>query len=890
MTLRINSLGLNQPYSRQIAMRANSERTVQAQEQIQSQPEYTLTDVFKQEHKKNGLVERAYNGVKNLTGLGTGSKKVKATIAKAENGEISEEEAQKTIDKYRLSQASSAQILGDGVSIAASGATFFALNKYGKYITAGVKVNKPVEEFATKALKLAGKEAKGEEKVLVEKIIKRVNTTLSTIKSNKRMMAITIGATAVVGAITKTFISKINRIGSKEFKVDKKDFNGAVTPEDKKAYKAAKKAARKAKRRANWRNRFSGAINGLLMPVNLLGGAIGVPTYLIGNSLNRYFIGTKTEEKKSMKGYAENLKNDAALHAGLAIATAIPMYKKANWTKLFNENIEKATKKLADARLAKPEFSSKTAFDEIKDLTLDNSEIQAILNNPNLTNEQKAQKIIENNIFAAKMKQIDTEDAIGRVLKDSCPATRSFRNADGIWDFTNAQKYIDEKLGEGYKISKNLGVGTVAETYLATDPKGNEVCVKILKEGITAEKIEADAKAIEKMIDALSDDVANTQKKDFLRRNLEDLKEGILGEIDFENEKRAALQIAKATSKAKVVKPIEVKNGVYIMEKAEGITLSSFLDINRLFAQKEAAEKLGRDASEIIEEINRLKERIPAFKDVKFDKKDTQYLLDEYQKVFIEQFHKIDPSGKTIHGDIHPGNIFINPEALKSRKGHLFTLIDTGNAINMSADQSIRALNISKYIDNGNVEEIAEYVLDGAKYPGKTKEEAKKLIVDELNKLFFDNKTQLEGHMYEAKVLGITDNIMQKLQIIPGSTQLNLNKTRTSATMSLEQIKDALQEIESIKVGEAIMNGNKVTAGIEGSKMIAKGMIRNKAYEAAISAQEKANLKGLTAEQVRKIKNNPTALKTNSEEYITYKLKQNILPREIFEKLSEELQ
>ena len=72
--------------------------------------------------------------------------------------------------------------------------------------------------------------------------------------------------------------------------------------------------------------------------------------------------------------------------------------------------------------------------------------------------------------------------------------------------------------------------------------------------------------------------------------------------------------------------------------------------------------------------------------------------------------------------------------------------------------------------------------------------------------------------------------------------------------------------------------------------MIAKGMIRDKAYEAAISAQEKANLKGLTAEQVRKIKNNPTALKTNSEEYITYKLKQNILPREIFEKLSEELQ
>ena len=843
-----------------------------------------LRDEFVHQHKKNGLIERLYNSIKNVTGLGTGSKKVNAVIANAEKGEITEEEALKTIKKYRDSQQTSAQILGDGASIAASGATFFALNKYGKYITAGVKVNKPLEDFFTKFLKAAGKEAKGKEKVLLDRIVKVVDTTLSTIKSSNKMMAITIGTTAIVGAMTKAFVSKINRVGSKEFKVDKKDYNGAKTAEDKQAYKTAKKAARKAKRRANWRNRFSGAVNGLMMPISLLGGAIAAPAYVVGNSLNRYFIGTKTEDKKSMKGYVENIKNDAVLHTGIAIATAIPMFKKANWTKLFNDNIKKATDNLANAKLQKPEFTSKSAFDEIKDLTLKNKEISEILKNTKLTNEEKAQKIIENNIFAAKMKQIDTEDAVGRVLKDSCPATRCSRNPNGTWDFTNAQNYINEKLGEGYKITKNLGVGTVAETYLVKDPKGNEVCVKILKDGISAEKIEADAKAIEKMIDTLPDKVANTQKKDYLRRNLEDLKEGILGEIDFENERKAALQIAKATTKAKVVKPIEVKNGVYIMEKAEGITLSSFLDINKLFAQKEEAEKLGGDASRIIKEINRLKERIPEFKDINFDKKDAQYLLNEYQKVFIEQFHKIDPSGKTIHGDIHPGNIFINPEALRTRKGHLFTLIDTGNAINMSADQSIRALNISKYIDNGNVNEIAEYVLEGAKYPGKTKEEAKKLIVDELKKLFFDNKTQLDGHLYEAKVLGITDNIMQKHQIIPGTTQLNLNKTRKSATTSLEQIKQAIQEIENIKINSA---KNDTEFVLEATKNTAKNMARKKAYEAVISAQEKANLKGLTAEQVRKIKNNPTALQTNSEEYITYKLKQNIIPREIVDELNK---
>ena len=43
--------------------------------------EKTLKDEFVSQHKKNGLVERLYNGIKNLTGLGTGSKKVKQAIA-----------------------------------------------------------------------------------------------------------------------------------------------------------------------------------------------------------------------------------------------------------------------------------------------------------------------------------------------------------------------------------------------------------------------------------------------------------------------------------------------------------------------------------------------------------------------------------------------------------------------------------------------------------------------------------------------------------------------------------------------------------------------------------------------------------------------------------------
>ena len=73
-----------------------------------------LTDSFVSEKRKNnGLVERLYNKIKNVTGLGTGTKKVEADIEKANKGEITQEQAQNTIQKYSSSQETSAQLLGD---------------------------------------------------------------------------------------------------------------------------------------------------------------------------------------------------------------------------------------------------------------------------------------------------------------------------------------------------------------------------------------------------------------------------------------------------------------------------------------------------------------------------------------------------------------------------------------------------------------------------------------------------------------------------------------------------------------------------------------------------------------------------------------------------------
>lgn len=76
--------------------------------------EYTIEDLkeeYEQIQKEQGIVGKAWNGIKNalpfLSKLGCqGSNEIEEIIAKAENGEISIEEAKEAIEKYKKNQES----------------------------------------------------------------------------------------------------------------------------------------------------------------------------------------------------------------------------------------------------------------------------------------------------------------------------------------------------------------------------------------------------------------------------------------------------------------------------------------------------------------------------------------------------------------------------------------------------------------------------------------------------------------------------------------------------------------------------------------------------------------------------------------------------------------
>ena len=402
--------------------------------------ELTIQDEFVNQHKKNGLFERLYNGIKNLTGLGTGSKKVQTAIKKAENGEITEDEAKATIDKYRKSQVNGAQAFGDLMSVGASGLTFFGIRKKLKLESAKAILN---EQF----YKNQGSDIFNIPKKYNEKLCKLA-------KSKSKLMLLAAAGAALVGGFVKNGLLKINRIGSEEFKTDKKKYNGAKTPYEKTAYKFEKKTKRKERRRTNFRNFVSGAVNGLMMPISLLGGAIaGVPLYLAGNSLNRYFIGNREEKNKSFNSYIDNLKNDGITHAVLAAAIAVPMIKKGRYTAVFDKNLKNATDRLLKAELKDSGFNTRSTYDELQDILLDSDDIRKILWSSDDVATQ-IQNLTKENIFAVKMKQIANDASpIAIALKENCPATRTLEEA---------QVYINNALGSGYKLEKCLGVGTIA--------------------------------------------------------------------------------------------------------------------------------------------------------------------------------------------------------------------------------------------------------------------------------------------------------------------------------------------------------------------------------------------------------------------------------------------
>lgn len=832
-----------------------------------------VRDEFVREKKNNGLIRKFYNFLKNTTHIGLGSKAVDKEIEKYEKGQITEEQVKNTISKYKSSQQNSVQVAGDTASAAVTISGYMLANNFIKKYKAMDKLN--ALPHYLKGIKEGAK---------ISGFIKKLDSMLQS-KSKATMLMLPV--LAIAGGMTKLFVTKAERIGSKEFKVNKKEFT------DKKELKAEKKKARKARRKTNFKNFLTGAVNGLLAPVTAIaGGIVGVPAYILATTGLRYQVNNKGD--KSLKDFAQVFKDNAVVNSLATLAVAIPAFKKANYSHVLGKNLNKVVENLSGVKLAFPDLpSSKSAYQELEDILINSEPVQKIINPTGnsvyLALDDRITALTEENIFAVKFLQIKNKGLLtgkynnymelSDALRECCPPTRTLEEA---------QAHINKLWGSSdYTVSKLLGVGTIAETYLAKDKTGKEVCIKVLKNGINAEKIAKDKEKFVKLItgDIPADKLNDNQK--YLLKNIEDLADGIAKEVDFVNEMNAAKELKKYTQVADVVVPKDVKPGIYIMEKAPGIsikTLVDYYDCERDLKWLRRDLKKHPESGDVIQnmikveeqKLHTIKSRAPEFEDFDLTPAQIKKLLKTYIDLQVEQFAKIDKNGKVIHADIHPGNIFINLEALKSGKGKLLTLIDTGNTVKLSKEQAMASLKVVGFIKNGNTKDLTNIVLQDAILPkGLSKEDAFVKVEKDLKTIFFDNKTKIDSMNMET-FYALSDNILRKYNIIPNNTQLNLNKAKVSAKNSFENLFESFfeQKYGNKSLDEAT-KAEIVATVAQATKDMADIGVK---YQSANSVQETKNLFQMSLKEAWNFLRNKNMLKTNSVEHLTYTMKQN-MPR-----------
>ena len=359
---------------------------------------------------------------------------------------------------------------------------------------------------------------------------------------------------------------------------------------------------------------------------------------------------------------------------------------------------------------------------------------------------------------------------------------------------------------------------------------------------------------------------------------------GISKEVDFKNEMEAAKELKKHCKVADVVVPHAAKDGIYVMERAQGISVKTLVDYYNCERQLTWVKKYAeshpdnswceREISRLEEQMRKIKSRAPEFDDFEMTPAQIKKLLNSYIKLQIEQFSKIDKNGKVIHADIHPGNIFINLKNLQSGKGKLFTLIDTGNVVKLTKEQAKASMRVIPYIKNGNYKELAKISLDGAVLPkGLSEADALAKVEADMKKFFFDSETKIESMNIDT-FYALSDNILRKYNIIPNNTQLNLNKAKTSALNSFEDLLESFfSKKYADKLGEDMSRTEQVKTG---TRMVGDIMSIFAKYKSAQTLQETKNLFQMDLKEAWNYLRNPNRLKTNSEDYLTYEMKQSM--------------
>ncbi len=677
----------------------------------QDQQVQQLVDLNKKIYRRQGLIGKGLDAIKSVLGFGNCQKNALQTIEGYKAGKFDYNTAEKHLKDYQYTQRDASEIALDTMT-GAAGFGIYSLAQKAKVFTSP----------------FMGAKAGG--------------------KAGKLVTPISIGIAVISGMILKPILRFIDRI--------------YLTHKEKKDNKTF------------WKDVLSGGLDGAMAPVAALkGGLLGVPLVFGENTLQRYLL-VKRDDKKSTKDFIEKQKDNLGIKVASGAFLAYKSHKLDKSIKSWNSAITKALENVKDLKPFEKVQANSDFMELAKQaqLLLDPKFAMDILSDSK-TIEDKMRAIEAKNIFLPKFLQTIPENILGMFgnsgmeimglkianfddlakivtrFKSDCPQSRTAKEA---------QEFISQTYGNKYQIinDKALGVGTVAETFLAKDTAtGKEVVLKFLKKGMSLEKIEKDRTDFINLIKEANKD--NPEQVNFIMRKINSLYDAWAVEVDLAKEMEATQILGKNAVHYNAVKPIEVKNNIYVMEKAPGIQFNEFID-DMLKQNKKISEK------------------------------EFFSIITNYMQVFFEQLLSVPKKGiKVTHADPHPGNVFIDI----TNKQKPFTFIDTGNVLRYSPEEAIEnALNHLDYFI-GNTKGIAKALLRNANLPeGMTKEQALELVEKGLNERVYNGHTNLVGANLFKEVNNVGLKIMDENSIIPNQNNTNLLKAEITYISNLTCLND----------------------------------------------------------------------------------------------------
>lgn len=556
----------------------------------------------------------------------------------------------------------------------------------------------------------------------------------------KKTTAIGLGASVITGAVLKPTLSLIDGLGDKT----------------------------NSPKRSILNNAGLGALNGLASPLLAATNMFLAIPALVGINTGVRFL--SDGKQKNLNDFVELQRDNILFHIPEMFVLGLIAAKGKGSIKSWEKACQKAQENVQEQKTFELPYSRKDSLEQvIKNLNEEQQKEMFIKILPIFQQENfNANSIVNMNIFIAKFlqtipdKQIDAVKNIGKMdipqelkdiiktLKGACPPS---------YTPSEAQAVIRRAFGTKYNIIKStpLGVGTVAETYLAKDMEtGKEVVIKFMKKGMSKEKIEADRKQALELLK--KSNIANNQGEyTYYQTYLNTMYDAWAQETNLTLEKEAAEVMTRNAKKFNVVQPIEVKDNIYVMEKAKGVQLNK-LD--------EELERRGMTLTN--EQIKKL--------------------ILNYNQVFIEQLISIPKSGqKLIQADPNSSNIFIDLDNLDKP----ITFLDLGNVLrydNLTATRN--ALGHLDYIF-GNSRGIAKTNLEGAILPeGMSKDDAIEKLAKSLDEEIFNNKTKIPT---PNAINDYCAHIMKNLKIVPNANNANLIKAETTYFSNIFELRNKIQ-------------------------------------------------------------------------------------------------